>query len=402
MRILGPALVARYAGRMLNIHPSLLPFLPRAAHPPPRAGRRRAHPRLHRAFRHGATSTTARSSRRARFPSSTATTRTRSPRACWQSSTGCCRPRCARSARAGSSSWGAGCALPVRSISGTDARSALAPRLRTLPRRPIGNRMSPTLSAAPSAPAATRAALRGSSPGRRAWPRRRARDYRSPCTSRCRSGRSRLRALPDAVAAAGDDHRAAAAAEARCRGAGEAAAKPRRATAPPAPARRCGTGAGRRSRRRKRPATEPTPTPSPRGRSRCRRPSSRRRRTRRTRTAGEDAAAARRPRLQGVPRHPGFPDRRGDLPLRARGERVPDFDHRRGQGARRAVRAGPGQAREPRLHHRVGAAAARVHGRARQPRAAREPPPSTGRPASSRCTSRRPRRSSCRPSIRSP
>ena len=51
MRILGPELVARYEGRMLNIHPSLLPSYPGLAHASPRAGGRRAHPRLHRALR---------------------------------------------------------------------------------------------------------------------------------------------------------------------------------------------------------------------------------------------------------------------------------------------------------------------------------------------------------------
>ena len=115
MRILGPAFVARYEGRMLNIHPSLLPAYPGLAHAPPRAGRRRAHPRLHRALRDRRRSTTARSSRRARSPCATATTKPRSPRACSRSSTGCCRPPCARSARAGSSSREAGCALRANS-----------------------------------------------------------------------------------------------------------------------------------------------------------------------------------------------------------------------------------------------------------------------------------------------
>ena len=44
MRILTPGFIERWAGRMLNIHPSLLPKYTRAPHPCPRA-RRRAMPK---------------------------------------------------------------------------------------------------------------------------------------------------------------------------------------------------------------------------------------------------------------------------------------------------------------------------------------------------------------------
>ena len=80
-------------------HPSVAAaVVSRAPHASPRAGRRRAHPRLHRALRDRRRSITGRSSRRARCRCATATTRRRSPRACSRSSTGCCRPPCARSA----------------------------------------------------------------------------------------------------------------------------------------------------------------------------------------------------------------------------------------------------------------------------------------------------------------
>ena len=84
-----PAFVARYAGRLLNIHPSLLPAYPGVAHPPPGAGRRGAHPRLHRALRH--LRRRLRPDRRAsRGDGPTGRRRgCRWPRACWRSSTGC-------------------------------------------------------------------------------------------------------------------------------------------------------------------------------------------------------------------------------------------------------------------------------------------------------------------------
>jgi phosphoribosylglycinamide formyltransferase-1 len=44
MRVLGAAFVARYEGRMLNIHPSLLPAYPGPGHPPRGARRRGAIP----------------------------------------------------------------------------------------------------------------------------------------------------------------------------------------------------------------------------------------------------------------------------------------------------------------------------------------------------------------------
>ena len=41
MRILSPAFVAHYEGRLLNIHPSLLPKIPGVAYAPSGAGKRR-------------------------------------------------------------------------------------------------------------------------------------------------------------------------------------------------------------------------------------------------------------------------------------------------------------------------------------------------------------------------
>ena len=51
MRVLSAAFVARCAGRMLNIHPSLLPAYRGPAHAPARPGRRRARARRERALR---------------------------------------------------------------------------------------------------------------------------------------------------------------------------------------------------------------------------------------------------------------------------------------------------------------------------------------------------------------
>ena len=47
MRILGDAFVSRHAGRIVNIHPSLLPLYPGSAHASPGAGRRCAASRRH-------------------------------------------------------------------------------------------------------------------------------------------------------------------------------------------------------------------------------------------------------------------------------------------------------------------------------------------------------------------
>ena len=89
------------------------------------------------------------------------------------------------------------------------------------------------------------------------------------------------------------------------------------------------------------------------------------------RASAEDAAAPRRPRLQGLPRHARVRDRRSDVSVRARGERIPDRDDRRGEGHRRALHPRPGQGRKPRTHHRGRPAAAGILDRARQQGAAR-------------------------------
>ncbi len=53
MRIFTPQLVARFAGRMLNIHPSLLPKYPGLDTHRRVLDERRTHPRRDRALRHG-------------------------------------------------------------------------------------------------------------------------------------------------------------------------------------------------------------------------------------------------------------------------------------------------------------------------------------------------------------
>ena len=110
MRILGAAFVRRYEGRMLNIHPSLLPAYPGLD------THRRAladGARVHGCTVHYVTPevdhgpiVAQRSSR-----SSMATIPNRSPRACSRSSISSCPPRSARGAKAGTSSTGGGIAL---------------------------------------------------------------------------------------------------------------------------------------------------------------------------------------------------------------------------------------------------------------------------------------------------
>ena len=87
MRILTPGFVARYAERMLNIHPSLLPAFPGPPHARARARRGREGARLHRALRHRRAR-----SRADRDPGRGAGARRRhaarrSRRACWSRST---------------------------------------------------------------------------------------------------------------------------------------------------------------------------------------------------------------------------------------------------------------------------------------------------------------------------
>ena len=146
--------------------------------------------------------------------------------------------------------------------------------------------------------------------------------------------------------------------------------KPQRVTAPPAPIEPAGRPVA--ATEPKPPPTEPTAEaiatgPEPPTETVAAEPADAA-----PRAAREDASQPRRPRLQGVPRHPGLPDRRGRLPLRAHRERIPDHHDRRGEGARRAVPARAGEAREPGPDHRHRTAAARVRGRARQQGPARD------------------------------
>ncbi len=78
-------------------------------------------------------------------------------------------------------------------------------------------------------------------------------------------------------------------------------------------------------------------------------------------------AAARRPGLQRVLRHDQASHRRGGLPVRTRGQPVPDPDRRQGARPGRAGPARTGQAPEPRTHHADGVADAGVRRRTRRP-----------------------------------
>jgi phosphoribosylglycinamide formyltransferase-1 len=100
LRILSPAFIARFEGRLLNIQPSLLPMFPGL----------KTHERalaegvkLHGCTVHFVTpsSTTAPSSSRPRCRCSPTTRPTPCPRACWRRNTASIRWRCAGSPRGG-------------------------------------------------------------------------------------------------------------------------------------------------------------------------------------------------------------------------------------------------------------------------------------------------------------
>ena len=99
LRLVGPAVLAAFGGRILNVHPSLLPAFPglHGARDALAAGVRRD--RRAPCTSWTRLSTAARSSPRRRSRSCRPTTRPRSSRASTRSSTGCCRgrwPRCSR------------------------------------------------------------------------------------------------------------------------------------------------------------------------------------------------------------------------------------------------------------------------------------------------------------------
>ena len=351
MRILGPAMVGALRGPDAQ-HPSVAAaFVSRSRHAPPRAGGRRAHPRLHGAFRDR--DARPRPDRRAGrgTRAAEATTKRRWPRACSRSSTGCCRRRCARSARDGSSSPGVGSTL----------RTKWCPPPRSRSPRPTVNPAAPPISTSiPTSPSTRPRAMRDERRSPRTRPS-------APFVRGCRGepsssgsllsialhaalsfwpdGRTTRRRMP---ALAGIHRGNAAAAIAGGDGDGQGAA------ATPAPDR--DPPAGAQSRRWSRPPPASRNRPSS---SRRRRPSPPDRNLPTETVAAaapdaapgrtaEDPAPTRRPRLQGVSRVSGLPDRRSGLPIRARGSRVSHHDDRRSQGTRGDLRARAGETRKPR------------------------------------------------------
>ena len=81
--------------------------------------------------------------------------------------------------------------------------------------------------------------------------------------------------------------------------------------------------------------------------------------------------AARRPGLQRLLRSDQVPHRRGNLPVRTRGQPVPDRDCRQGARPCRADPARTGKTPEPRTHHAHRPAAAGVRRRTRRPGSSR-------------------------------
>ena len=108
MRVLTAGFVGDWRGRMLNIHPSLLPKYRGARHPCARDRGGRYAGGLHRARGHAPRSMTGRSSGRRASRSCPATRRIRWPPACWRPSTGYTPPSCAASPPviAGRFCWG--------------------------------------------------------------------------------------------------------------------------------------------------------------------------------------------------------------------------------------------------------------------------------------------------------